>query len=200
MTTSDGRDRHVDDETYESFARAASGEMAPDINLDAMELGFNLIRAANRLQRDLEVNVHRPAGMTLAAFRVMFTIRTVGRITPNELARQSSISPASATSVLNTLERYGMIKRIRDADDGRSVNVHLTAKGNKTVAELLARNNQREIAWIAGLTEPERRRLVSLLRKLLSHSPEPPDEDAVNAAPVRRMPPRIRGPRSVEQG
>ncbi len=48
------------------------------VSLAAMELSFNLIRAANRLQRDLEINVYRPAGMTLAAFRLLVTIRKEG--------------------------------------------------------------------------------------------------------------------------
>jgi DNA-binding MarR family transcriptional regulator len=184
------RERDVDDVTYEALAHQASREMAPDVNLAAMEMIFHLIRVTNRIQRDLEVNVHRPAGMTLAAFRVLVTIRFMGKITPAEVARQSSISPPSASSVLNTLEKYEFIRRAPAAGDGRSVIVELTPKGAEVIAELFRRNNQREVDWLAALTEPERSTLVELLRKILHHSPPPPSEALVHAPPVRHVPPR----------
>ncbi len=184
------RERDVDDAAYEALARQASREMAPDVNLAAMEMIFHLIRVANRIQRDLEINVHRPAGMTLAAFRILVTIRFVGKITPAELARQSSISPPSASSVLNTLEKYELIKRSPAAGDGRSVIVELTPQGEEVIAELFHRNNQREVDWLGALTETERTTLVDLLRKVLQHSPPPPGELLVHAQPVRDVPPR----------
>jgi hypothetical protein len=51
------RERDVDETTYEALAQEASLEMVPGVSLAAMELSFNLIRAANRLQRDLEITV-----------------------------------------------------------------------------------------------------------------------------------------------
>ncbi len=178
--------------TYESLAHQASREMVPDVNLAAMEMIFNLIRVTNRVQRDLEINVHRPAGLTLAAFRVLVTIRFVGKITPAEVARQSSISPPSASSVLNTLERYGLIRRTPAAADGRSVIVELTTEGEEVIAELFRRNNQREMDWLGALTEPERQTLVELLRKVLHHHPPPPSDALAHAQPVREIPPRSR--------
>lgn len=192
MTGPPRRERDVDDVTYEALAHQASREMVPDVNLAAMEMIFNLIRVTNRVQRDLEINVHRPAGMTLAAFRVLVTIRFVGKITPAEVARQSSISPPSASSVLNTLERYGLIRRSPAAADGRSVIVELTAEGEEVIAELFRRNNQRELDWLGALTEPERQTLVGLLRKVLHHRPPPPSDALVHAQPVREIPPRSR--------
>lgn len=185
-------ERDPDDVTYEALARQASREMVPDVNLAAMEMIFNLIRVTNRVQRDLEVNVHRPAGLTLSAFRVLVTIRFVGKITPAEVARQSSISPPSASSVLNTLERYGLIRRTPAAADGRSVIVELTDEGESVIAELFRRNNLREVDWLGALAEPERRNLVELLRKVLHHRPPAPNEALARAQSVRNVPPRQR--------
>ena len=192
MTGPRRRERDVDDVTYEALAQQASREMIPDANIAAMELVFNLIRTTNRVQRDLETNVHRPAGMTLAAFRVLTNIRWLTQVTPAEVARQLNIAPPTASSILSTLERYGLIKRSPAAADGRSVIVELTSQGEKVIAELFRRHNEREVDWLPALTDPERRTLVKLLRKILQYRPPAPGEALAAAPPVRDVPPRKR--------
>lgn len=173
-------------ESFDELTRQASSQMQADADLVAMELGLTIIRAGNRLQQDLETNVHRPAGMTWAAFRVLFVIRSVGPTSPRQVARLSSISTASASSVLNTLERYGMITRSRDASDGRAVTVSLTDEGERAVRELFVRNNNRNRQWVAVFTEKERQTLTALLHRLLDmHAPRR-EPGAAALEPIRR--------------
>ena len=185
MTSSDG----LDALTFEELARKAIAEIDPQPDVEAMEVTFNLIRAANRVQQDLEVSIHRPAGVTWAAFRVLFTIFSVGPIAPAQLARLSSVSAASISAVLNTLESNKMIKRRRSTQDGRSVVVELTAKGRQTVTTLFSRNNARESDWAAALTASERTTFTRLLRKLLTHHPTAPEASGKPLVPSRRYPP-----------
>ncbi|MEF2978547.1 MarR family winged helix-turn-helix transcriptional regulator [Subtercola sp. YIM 133946] len=168
-------------EGYNDLARVAARRMFPGVDLDAMELGFNLIRAANKLQQDLENHVHRPAGVTWAAFRVLFTIGVSGEISPHQIARLSSISPASATSVLNTLEKYGYIHRVPHSEDGRSKVCTLTERGAEVVAQLFERNNHREAEWRAALTDHELRETAHGLKKLIAYHPADPDPDQATA-------------------
>ena len=165
--------QHPDANEYERLAREAITTMGPELDLDAMLVTFNLIRAANRVQQDLETSVHRPAGLTWAAYRVLFAILAVGAIPPAQLARLSSVSAASISSVLNTLERNGLVARRRSESDGRSVLVELTEGGRETVRSLTDLNNAREVEWAKALTARERATLVGLLRKLLLHHPRP---------------------------
>jgi DNA-binding MarR family transcriptional regulator len=162
---------HVDASTFNSLAREAVAELPDYSDVEAMLVSFTLVRAANRIQQDLETSVHRPAGMTWAAFRVLFGVSVVGPITPAHLAHLSSVSAASISSVLNTLERNELIKREPSPDDGRSVVVTLTPSGRRVVDELLVRNNAREVAWISVLSRSERKTLTELLHKLLVHHP-----------------------------
>ena len=165
--------QHPDANEYERLARDAITAMDPELDLDAMLVTFNLIRAANRVQQDLETSVHRPAGLTWAAYRVLFAILAVGAIPPAQLARLSSVSAASISSVLNTLERNGLVARRRSESDGRSVLVELTDRGRDTVRSLTDLNNVREVEWAKALTARERATLTGLLRKLLLHHPAP---------------------------
>lgn len=165
----------VDAETFDRLAREAIAELEPASDVDAMLVSFSLIRAANRIQQDLETTVHRPAGVTWAAFRVLWCMSVVGPAAPSQLAHLSSVSAASISGVLGTLERGEMIRRRPSADDARSVLVELTDSGRRAVKELLSKNNAREIAWVQALTPRERQTLARLLHKLLMHHPAPPE-------------------------
>jgi len=158
-------------EEYERLASAAAPTLFPEIDLEAMTLSFNMIRMANRLMKDLEVSVHRRNGMSFSSYRVLFAIRAAERITPNELARLSSVSTASMSSMLNTLERGGLILRESDPQDGRRAIVSLSPLGEQTLADALPLNNAREREWAAGLSPGEQTMLLELLRKWLKFRP-----------------------------
>lgn len=177
---------HVDADTFDELTRAAVSKLEGYSDVDAMLVSFTLVRAANRIQQDLEVNVHRPAGITWAAFRVLFAVSAVGPITPAQLAHLSSVSAASISSVLNTLERNGLVKRRPSPEDGRSVVVTLTAAGQRLVDEMLVRNNAREVAWMDALSHGERQTLTKLLRKLLLHHPPAPERPGRRIVPAAR--------------
>lgn len=175
---------HIGPEEYEQLASAAAPALYPEVDFDAMNLSFNMIRMANRLSKDLEVSVHRPNGISFAAYRVLFAIRSAGRIIPNELARLSSVSTASMSSMLNTLERAGFIEREGDPDDGRRLVITLTPAGEQVLADLLEHNNRREQEWARGLTPGERIVMQELLRKWLRFRPEQPPRESQGPAAI----------------
>jgi len=117
MTSVAQKKQRVGSSEYEALARSAATELYPDVDSSAMALCFNLIRAANRMTKDLEVSAHRPMGLSFAGYRLLFTIKSVRQVNPNELARLSSVSTASMSSLLNTLEKYGLLTRTRDPED-----------------------------------------------------------------------------------
>ncbi|MBT2598089.1 MarR family winged helix-turn-helix transcriptional regulator [Arthrobacter sp. ISL-72] len=156
---------------FEKLANDSTREMFPEYDAAAMALCFNLIRLANRITTDLEVSVHRPEGLSFSAFRLLFAIRAVGAGYPNELARLSSVSTASMSSLLNTLEKYGLVTREADTSDKRKTLVRLTPLGEARVTELARKNSLRESDWADGLTRTEATILTELLRKLLQHHP-----------------------------
>ena len=93
---------------------------------------------------------------------------------PRSLARLSSVSAASITGVLHTLEGDGLVKRRRSRVDRRSFELELTKKGRGIVVEQFRVNNERERLWAEALTRREQDTLARLLRKLLAY--HPPEE------------------------
>ncbi|HZP28351.1 MAG TPA: MarR family transcriptional regulator [Acidimicrobiia bacterium] len=162
-----GSGHHHDAEAFDDLARRRVAELAPGTDLDAMTVVFNVIRLANRMVWDLEASVHRRRGWSWAGFRILFTLWVAGPLEPRALARLSAVTRASISSVLNTLERDGLVRRRRESADRRIVTVDLTATGKAQVASAFREHNDRERDWTARITRAERRELAALLHRLL---------------------------------
>ena len=134
---------------------------------------FDLIRVANRLMYDFETNVHRPLGMSWAGFRVLFCTWIEREVEPRELARLCAVSRGTVSSVLNTLERDGLVRRHRQSVDRRVVTVVITENGRRRVKEAFERQHAREHQWLGDLDRETIAGLVALLRHLLE-LPRPP--------------------------
>ena len=128
---------------------------------------FDLIRLANRLMYDFETNVHRPLGMSWAGFRVLFCTWIEREVEPRELARLCAVSRGTVSSVLNTLERDGLVRRRRQSRDRRVVTVAITQKGRRRVKAAFERQHAREHQWLGDLDPQTIAELVLLLRHLL---------------------------------
>lgn len=161
----------VDAERFEHRARQRVAELVPEADLEAMAVVFNLIRAGNRVVQDVEAEVHRPMGWRWAGFRTMFALWVMGPLEPRGLASLLGFTRASVSSVLNTLEAGGLVRRNRESPDRRVVTVLLTDRGERSVHEAFRRHNLRERAWVEVLAPQERALLASLLRRLVAHRP-----------------------------
>jgi DNA-binding MarR family transcriptional regulator len=161
----------------EQQAMKAILEAVPDGEVQATLLCFGIIATADRLQQDFEVAVHRPSGLSWAAFRNMFALFTLGPMTPQRLSGLQNVSQASTSSILKTLTKHGYVTRRQSPHDGRSVTISLTSKGEQVCVELYRRNNRREVAWAEALTPAEQLILIELLNKVRAR--QTPDVDPV---------------------
>jgi DNA-binding MarR family transcriptional regulator len=138
----------------------------------------------------LESSVHRPAGLSWAAYRLMFAMRSAGPQTPLNLSRMTNVTKATVSTGLRTLERHGFVRREPTPLDGRSVMVHLTSAGQAVLAQLIVRTNEREVDWAGALEPDEREAFVRLLHKVRRHEPRPPaamrERLVAPARPARR--------------
>jgi DNA-binding MarR family transcriptional regulator len=152
---------------FERIAVEAVSAAVPDADLDALRASFDLVRAATRLVQRLEAEVHREAGWSMAGFRVMFCVWVSDELEPREIARLSGLSRAAVSSVLNTLERDGLVERFRESDDRRLVTVRLTADGRRRLVAAYRHQNEVEQEFFGQLSTGDRRRLARDLAGLL---------------------------------
>ena len=106
-------------------------------------------------------------------------LSTLGTLSKNkplrlgELALREVVSAPSMTRTVSDLERRGLVRRLPDPDDRRSVLVELTEQGEQTVFE--ARSHRAELlaTMLEDLSESDVTKLREAL-PLLERMSEPP--------------------------
>jgi DNA-binding MarR family transcriptional regulator len=69
------------------------------------------------------------AGLTGPQLILMRSIQSLGEVTIRELSNHTNMSQATATTILDRLEKNGYVQRIRSTSDKRKVHAHLTETG-----------------------------------------------------------------------
>jgi DNA-binding MarR family transcriptional regulator len=109
-------------------------------------------------------------GLTREAWDVLASLRRTGpphRLSPTQLYQALMRSSGAITHRLASLESAGLVKRVADPEDGRSMLVQLTRKGITLADRVAPKHLENERALLAALSEQEQRRLAELLRKML---------------------------------
>lgn len=91
------------------------------------------------------------------------------RATPSELAAELMVSPAGITGRLDTLERAGLVRRLRTAEDRRRVDVELTEAGHDKWLAAMRLRGEAEETMVEPLDLAEQDELSSLLKRMLFH-------------------------------
>ncbi|MEV0971450.1 MarR family winged helix-turn-helix transcriptional regulator [Microtetraspora glauca] len=92
-----------------------------------------------------------------------------GRMTPSELAAELKLSPAGMTGRLDTLEKAGLVRRARDAEDRRRVDVELTEQGRASWLKAMGLRGEVEADMVGVLGQEDQETLAALLKRLLLH-------------------------------
>ena len=127
---------------------------------DATPLGLaNALRPTiARLARRLRQQDHTGLGPTMTA--TLASIAKHGGPTHGELAAIEQVAPPTITSVVDKLEKLGLVTRETDASDRRVTRVRATPTGIDQLDEV----RNRRTSWLAfrltALTDDERRRLA----------------------------------------
>lgn len=153
---------------FEARAAARIAELGSDINVATFAAMFDLFRVSARIISDLENTVHRPAGLSTAGFRVLFTVWVFDSLEPREIAHLSGVSRAAVSGVVNTLERDGFVTKARQLEDRRLITVELTDIGRAVLSETYQHQNRREEEIFASIPSAELAQFTATLRKLLS--------------------------------
>jgi DNA-binding MarR family transcriptional regulator len=169
---------------YECLLEAA--KKFPDLDPSAAEVFLNLLRTSDEVFRVVETNIVNH-GLSQGRFGVLMLLwrsslaqgksaesgkscLPPGPLTPAELADASSVTRATMTGLIDTLERDGFVKREPDPDDRRMMSVKLTAKGRTLLDDILPGHFRNMSEMMSLLTEVERKTLVRLLNKILQRA------------------------------
>ncbi|HEY0071370.1 MAG TPA: MarR family transcriptional regulator [Chloroflexia bacterium] len=106
------------------------------------------------------------------AFNVLTVLRGAeGPLPPSVIADRMIVTRGTMTSVLDSLQRHGLIRRVPHSRDRRMLLVEITEEGVSRVETVLPRFHDTERRWMSCLSAEEQRTLLDMLARLQANSP-----------------------------
>ncbi len=141
----------------------------PDLDVSSMELIGRLARIYKFLGLGMTLTFTEH-GLNAANFDVLATLRRSGppyALSPNDLISSTMVTSGTMTNRIDQLTRVGLVERIKNPDDGRSVVVSLTKAGFKLIDAAVTDHVATQEQLTSGLSKDEQKRLNTLLKKFL---------------------------------
>jgi DNA-binding MarR family transcriptional regulator len=152
---------------------------------------FRELEEVGGLAEALVASVARRHGLSHAALNALAIIEGNGAPVPaGAVGAQMHITTGTMTSVLDTLERNGYVKRLSDPEDRRRVLVDVTPSAQTVLNGLLPEVVQATTAALAGFSVKELDDLLDTLGRVRQAIAAVPD-DLGPVAP-RRTPPKLK--------
>ncbi|WP_162958385.1 MarR family winged helix-turn-helix transcriptional regulator [Nocardia yunnanensis] len=142
----------------------------PDLDGEAMAILSRLARLLAVGTQQVE-SVFTAHGLQTGEFDVLATLRRSGEpyeLTPSGLADTLMMSRAGMTGRLDRLEQAGLVRRIADPGDRRSVKVALTDRGLQLIDVVVTEHFENETRMLSVLSEADRKHLDRIGRLLLT--------------------------------
>jgi DNA-binding MarR family transcriptional regulator len=89
-----------------------------------------------------------------------------------DLASALNVSPRNVTGLVDNLEKDGLVERIADPSDRRSVQAHLTEAGRHKIAGLFGEGLRRQVPLTEGFSKEELAQLRHLCLRLVARMNE----------------------------
>jgi DNA-binding MarR family transcriptional regulator len=140
---------------------ARRSEEQLDVFFDAFDEFAQAVRRARGVRMAAD-----PEGLTLSQYGLIEPLLKAKGLGVQDLAAQAGVSAPTATRVLDTLERRGLVVRNRSQQDRRAVRVGLTPAGRVALGRRHNWQRRREQALFGLLSARERALAPRLLRRL----------------------------------
>ncbi|MEV6603790.1 MarR family transcriptional regulator [Kutzneria sp. NPDC051319] len=148
------------------------GELAESTDVDAVT---DAVLTASRLL--VAVSARSIAAVdeaiTLAQFRLLVILNSVGATKHAALAEQLGVNPSTASRMVDRLVAAGMVVRETNPASRREIVIDLTAEGRRVVRQVTARRRKEIARIVARMPESTRVGLVDALSAFAEAGGEP---------------------------
>lgn len=104
--------------------------------------------------------------LTFSQFGVLEALYHLGSLTQGEISAKMLKSGSNLTTVIDNLERAGLVCRERDTKDRRVIHVHLTEAGTRKIEAVLPGHVAALVEEFSVLSASEQETLGALCKKL----------------------------------
>jgi DNA-binding MarR family transcriptional regulator len=101
------------------------------VDTPQMEAFRDLMRAQAELGRRLDHDLQKEAGLSIGEYVVLLTLRYApeGSLPVGDLSCEVHLTKSGVTRLIDRMEQAGMVERVADKEDRRSVRAEITEKG-----------------------------------------------------------------------
>lgn len=131
----------------------------------ALDAYVKFARAYDSVQRELSDQLRRE-GLTTSQLGVLEALLHLGPLGQTALAEKLLTSASNITTVIDNLEREGLVERTRSEEDRRRVQVSLTENGRNRIEDVFPRHAEKIRTLTSALSDDELEELGRLCRKL----------------------------------
>lgn len=142
----------------------------PDLDVEPMGLLGRLARLSTYLGREVE-KTFLELGLSAASFDVLATLRRSGkpyRLSPGDLLATMMVTSGTMTNRIDQLEKAGLVERLTNPEDRRSVLIALKPEGLDLVERAVTAHVANQRRLVALLDPDERAALDKIARKYLA--------------------------------
>jgi len=135
----------------------------------ASEVVMTLIATSHRLQRVFNTRLSsqaRAVNLSGPRLRLLLAVEEVGRLRMGDLADDLGVTARTITSLVDALEREGLLSRLPDPTDRRATLLELTEKARTQFEQVRSLQMELGEELVAPLDTQQRRRLLDLLGRL----------------------------------
>jgi MarR family 2-MHQ and catechol resistance regulon transcriptional repressor len=136
----------------------------PKFQRDALNVYVKLMRATNVVTNRIHRHLAQD-NLTLSQFAVLEALYHLGPLSQSQLGEKILKSNANLTTVVDTLEKKGLVVRKRSETDRRKVTVHLTDSGRTVIAIVFLRHAEVVSEEFGFLSYKEKNQLTVLLKR-----------------------------------
>lgn len=105
-------------------------------------------------------------GLTVSQLGVLEAILHLGPMSQREMGDKLLMSRANITTVVDNLERDGLVKRVASKEDRRVYMLHMTPKGKELISDAFPKHVAEIERLMTNLDSRELEQLASLCKKL----------------------------------
>lgn len=157
----------------------------PGASRSAAEVAANLVRTADAFLAEVERRRRKIADLSPSAFEALAILEGADEpLAGHVIAERLLVSSASVTSLLDTLERRGLVEREPHPTDRRKILVHLTTEARGIVDRMLPVVHGTATEALDAIPEADRDRLLASLAAIRGR-----------LADLAEQPPRVPEPR-----
>src|SRR5580765_6654222 len=114
-----------------------------------------------------------PLDLKAADYLVLVTLATGDVETASSICSVLAHDPGAMTRKIDALEKRGLVRRVRSAEDRRAIHLELTAEGKKLYPKALAVGVELANDAVRGFTKAEVRQMEGLLKRMWANVDAP---------------------------